>query len=697
MGGQIIRTLCQLCHTTCGLCVQRTADGALSITGDPDHPMNRGHHCPKALANAAMMNAEDRLRHPLVKTKSGLKPIAWDDALDMAAARLAELRDIHGPFCLARYGGAPVSYQGRDGFLEFMGAFGSPNLTGIGNICMLPRMTAFKAITGAPRAEPDYDNSRLVIFWGSNPLGVQRFSSYAAHDGGYHRIIPRLKRKGVRIICIDPFATPTAKIADDWLQIRPGTDGALGLAMIHVIIAEGLFDQEFVHRYTDSFPALAHHVRKFNPRWAEDLTGIPAETIGALARDYATAEAAAIHEGNGLDMYANGVDMVRTIAILICLTGNLDAAGGNVLMPFPPSSHLPTRPLPTDKRVWHSKFPLFPQVPFTAIKEALLEEEDNRPRAMIVHHANPVLTQANERRTRKALGKLEFLVVCDIFPTATTALADLVLPVACGFESYGYRVYSSSAGGFLALSRPVAPPIGKARSVFEVEYDLATRMQMNHHYPFRDDRSWIEYMVTPAGITFQRLEREQIVFVGEKLRYHKYLENGFATPSGKIEFSTAGFEKSGSTSLPWHHHPAGEPLTITNLKAKGYSLIGTSRRPPQFVHTKFRNLTDIVKSYPEPLIHMHPEDGAKRHIQSGDEVDVFSPVGRIRLRSMLTTNTCPGRVAIDFGWGNPSDGKANINRLVSDEYYDPVSGGTPNRLFPCEVKTAEGHSEDGQA
>jgi anaerobic selenocysteine-containing dehydrogenase len=696
MGEQVIRTLCQLCHTNCGLCVRRTADGALSITGDPDHPMNRGYHCPKALANAAMVNAADRLRHPLVKTKSGLKTITWDDALDMAAGRLAELRDIHGPFCLARFGGAPVSYQGRDGFLEFMGAFGSPNLTGVGNLCMAPRMTAFKAVTGAPRAEPDYDNSRLVIFWGSNPLGVQRFSSYAAYDG-YHRIILRLKKKGIRIVCIDPFATPTAKIADDWLRIRPGTDAALGLAMIHVIIAEGLFNRAFVQCHTDGFPVLARHVRECGPCWAEKLTGIPADTIGALARDYATAGSAAIHEGNGLDMYANGVDMVRTIAILICLTGNLDVAGGNVLMPFPPSSPLPTRPIPTDKRVWHSRFPLFPQVPFTAIKEALLREEDDRPRAMIVHHANPVLTQANERRTRKALGKLDFLVVCDIFPTATTAMADLVLPVACGFESYGYRAYTSSAGGFLAFSRPVAPPIGGARSVFEVEYDLATRMRMHHHYPFRDDRSWIEYMLRPTGITFERLEREQIVFVGEKVRYRKYLENGFSTPSGKVQFCVPGFEKWGATPLPEHRHPAGEPFSGADLKAKGCSLIGTSRRPAQFVHTKFRNLADIARSYPEPLIHMHPDDGAVRHIQSGDEVEVVSPVGRIRLKAKLTTDTFPGRVAIDFGWGNPSDGKANINRLVSDEYFDPISGGTPNRLFPCEVKAVKRSKEDGNA
>ena len=688
MSQQTIRTLCQLCHTNCGLIVRRDAHGALSIVGDPDHPMNRGYHCPKAFANAAILHAEDRLRHPLVRTANGLKRISWDEALDIAAGRLHEIREAHGPCSLARTGGAPVSYQARDGFLQFMGEFGSPNLTGVGNLCMAPRMTAFKAVTGGARAEPDYDNARLVIFWGSNPLGVQRFSSYAAHNG-YNRIIRRLKKRGVRIVCIDPFATTTAKIADDWLRIKPGTDAALGLAMIHVIIAEELFDREFVQRHTEGFPELANHVRACDPHWAEEVTGIPAGSISAFARVYATNGPAAIHEGNGLDMQVNGVDMVRTIAILICLTGNLDVAGGNIFMPFPRQASLPTKRPENEKRVWYRTFPLFPQVPFTGIKEALLRQEEGRPRAMIVHHSNPVLTQANERRTRQALDKLDFLIVCDIFPTATTEIAHLVLPVACDFESYGYRAYSSSEGGFLALARPLAEPAGEARSVFEVEYDLANRMGIHQDYPFTDDRSWVDFMVKPAGAGFARLEKEQIIFVTEKVRYRKYLQSGFGTPSGKVQFYDRHFEKMGAGPLPIHGHPAGESLTASGLAAKGYSLIGTSRRPAQFVHTKFRNLPEMVRSCSEPLIHIHPDDAAVRNINGGDDVEVASPVGRIRVCARLTRETTAGMVRIDFGWGNPSDGMANINLLTSDEHFDPVSGGTPNRLFPCNVRRVE--------
>lgn len=683
MAMETTRTICQQCHTNCGLIV-RNANGKISIKGDPGHPMNRGSCCPKAVANADIVRAKDRLHYPLLKTPTGFKRISWDEALSIAAERLNGIRSAYGPLSLARYAGAPVSYQCRDGFLQFMGEFGSPNLTGIGNLCMAPRMTAFKTVTGRIRAEPDYDNARLVLFWGSNPLAVGRFSSYAAYNG-LKQIIPGLKQRGARIICIDPFETATAKRADEWVRIKPGTDTALGLAIIHVIIKEDLYDREFVARYTLGFTELAEHVRACDPHWAEGLTEIPAGKIEELARTYALTRPAAVYEGNGLDMYTNGVDAVRTIATLVCITGNLDVRGGNVFMPFPHPPVLPTNPLPIEKRVWYETFPLSPQTPFPGIKEALIRGEDNRPRAMIVHHANPVLTQANEKRTREALEKLDFLIACDIFPTATTQIAHLVLPMASDFESYGSRGYSSIDGGFLALGRPIAEPAGEARSVFEVEYELAKRMSFHRDYPFQDDQTWIDFMVKPSGVTFDRLHAEQIVYMTPKVQYQKYLNSGFDTPSGKVEFYSRRFGKMGAGLLPAYADPAGEPLPSEVLAAKGFSLLGTSHRPTQFVHTKFRNLAKIARSYPEPLIHIHPEDASARGINAGDEVDVTSPQGRITLRATVTDGTRPGLVWIDFGWGNPTDGMANINLLVNDQYFDPVSGGTPNRLFPCEV------------
>jgi anaerobic selenocysteine-containing dehydrogenase len=680
-----IRTICQFCHSNCGLIAYRSEEGTLSVKGDPDHPMNRGRCCSKAAAIPEVIHSQDRLRSPLQKTKAGFKRISWDEALKITAERLGEIRSKFGAPSLLRCGGAPVSYQCRDGFLQFMGAYGSPNMTGAGNLCMVPRMVAFKAVTGAMRAEPDYGSAKLVLFWGANPLASERFGAYSAYDG-LMQIIPRLKERGARIICIDPHRTATARQADEWVQIHPGSDIALGLAMIHVIINEGLYDKDFVAQHTSGFEELKKHVAQYNPKWAEGHSGIACKTIEGLARTYATMKPASIYEGNGLDMYTNGVDTVRTVAILIGLTGNMDVPGGNVFMPFPRQSVLPTKKVAKENRIWSERFPLFPEAPFPSVKEALLGGEDHRPRAMIVHHSNPVLVQANEARTRRALEKLEFLLVCDIFPTATSEIADLILPIASDFESYGYRAYSSIHGGFIALARPIVPPVGQARPVFEVEYELAERMGIHHDYPFRDTPSWIRFMIQPTGVSFERLEAEQIVYATGPIQYWKYRDNGFQTPTGKLEFYSQRFAGKGGSPLPSYSEPAGEPLGTEDMGRKGFPLLGTSRRPGQFVHTKLKNIEVLSKSYPQPLVYLHPDDASARGIREGDEVEVASPQGAVRINAKVSEDTKYGIVCVDFGWGNPTDRKASINALTNDGTCDPFSGGTPNRLFPCEVR-----------
>ncbi len=684
-----LRTLCQCCHNNCGLLVAEDGAGRPRVSGDPGHPMNRGWICSKAKANVLTLDAPDRLTEPLARTRGGFEKISWDQALGMAADRLGEIREKHGPLALCRYAGAPVSYLARDGFLQFMGAYGSPNLTSIANLCMAPRMMAFRAVTGALRAEPDYANTDMVLFWGSDPVGGGRYSSYAAHDG-IKEIIPRLKKRGVRLAAIDPFSSKTAKTCDLWLRPNPGTDAALGLAMIHVILEEGLYDREFACAHLHGLEALKERAASCSPAWAQAVTGVPAGDIAALAREYAGAKAAAIYEGNGLDMYAGGVDAVRTIASLIALTGNLDAPGGNVLMPMPHPPVLPAAPAAftpelIKRRLWHDRFPLPPQVPFPAVKESLLAGEEGRPRAMIVHHGNPVLIQANPERTAAALGKLDFLMVCDVFPTATSAQADLILPMASSFESYGYRAYSSAQGGFFALARPIARPKGASRSVFEAEYELARRLGLDAGYPFTDDRSWVDFMTSPQKVGVARLEAEQIVYALPPVRYRKYLEKGFATPSGKAEVASLWFESQGADPLPRFTPPAGEPLDREELAAKGLPLLGSSRRPPQFIHTRFKNLPELSKAYPEPLAYAHPQDAAARGVADGDEVKVISPFGSVRLRARLSPDVAQGQTFIDFGWGNPSDGMASINDLTDDQRFDPYSGGTPNRLFPCEI------------
>jgi len=195
-------------------------------------------------------------------------------------------------------------------------------------------------------------------------------------------------------------------------------------------------------------------------------------------------------------------------------------------------------------------------------------------------------------------------------------------------------------------------------------------------------------MIKPSGVTFERLDQEQIVYATPPLQYRKYLSSGFKTASGKVEFYSRRYEAGGYSPIPSYTEPAGQPLNRKAMSERGFPLLGTSRRPSPFVHTKLKNLKALSKEYPEPLAWVHPQDALGRDITDGERVEVRSPQGRIVLRAKLTEETKPGCVWIDFGWGNPSDGKANINVLTDDAFFDVVSGGTPNRLFPCELRRA---------
>lgn len=682
MKNTVFRSICGFCHTNCGLKIHVHKRKISSVEGDPDHPVSKGYLCPKAKAIKPLVDSDDRLKFPLKKTKGGFARISWDEALDLAADRLTKIREKNGPEGLVRFLGAPVSYEGRDGFLQFMGAYGSPNIAGVGNLCFVPRQVVFTHAFGG-RPEPDYENTQLIVFWGVNPVNTTRFSGYASYDG-FYKIIPRARERGVKIVVVDPIRSETVPFADIWVRPYIATDSALGLAMAHTIIEEELYDEEFVGQWVVGFHEIKKHVQAMSPEWAEKITSIPACQIKEFARLYAKAKGALIHDGNGLDMHTNGADMVRVICLLIALTGNIDRPGGNVFF-----SIVPQRLLPTVKagKEWmgREEFPLFPGCSFPVIQRALLSEEPDRPRAMIVHHSNPVLTEANQERTRRALQNLEFLMVFDIFPTATTEIADLILPSASDFERVDYRAYSSSRGGYLALREKVVEPVGESRSVFEVEYELAKRMGMEEGYPFRNTEEWINFVLEPSHVTLEDLRNNHIVYASPPVVYEKFMKEGFQTPSRKVECYSERFKSCNYGPLPNFQYPKESHLTNPDL-SKDYSILGTTRRPAEFVHTRFRNLPTINKLYPNPLMMVHPMDASDRGIRQSDLVEVKSPRAKIQVEANITENVPPGLVAIDFGWGNPSDKKPNVNALTSDEVWDPISGGYPNRLFLCEIK-----------
>jgi anaerobic selenocysteine-containing dehydrogenase len=674
-----IRTVCGFCHNNCGL-LAYVSNGVLRrVKADPDHPANRGDICPKGAAATKVVYSPDRLKYPLRMTSSGFQQISWQEALDIIATKLLEIREKYGGETLIRCNGAPVTQTAWDAFVQLTAAYGSTNLTGSGHVCHIPRDIAFSTVYGV-MTKPDYKNTRCMVVWGSNPSDSR---DYGGAHGRFTQLIPEAKRRGAKLIVIDPRRTNLANTADKWLAIEPGRDDALALAMLNVIIKEGLYDKEFVTQWTIGFEELAEHVERFTPEWAQGITKLRASDIREVATTYATTRPAIILAGNGLDQYPNVIQTIRAIGILCAITGNLDVEGGNVFLPKPALSSLVSHPSGI-KRLSADRYPLYPRVPFPSFVDAILNGEPYNPKAMLVYHANPALINADSTKTKQALKKLEFLVVCDIFKSATAEMADIILPEASEFEQYGFQCYASVDGGFVALKQKVIEPIGESRPVFEIEYELATRMGLNAAYPWTNTEEWINHRLKASRITLDDLKKQSIIYATPPLEYRKYLKHGFDTPSGKVEIYSQKLKNYGYPPLP-EFKDLDASFADETASSDNYPLIGTTRRPGAYVHTRFRNIPALQRLEPEPLARLHPKEAQSRKIADGNLIAVQSPNGMIKVKAKVSDEVSPGVVIIDFGWGNPWDQGPNVNILTSDKDRDPISCSTPNRRFRCQV------------
>lgn len=677
------RTICSFCHASCGMIAQVEAGKIVRIKGDPDNPSSRGYLCKRGMeGNIPLVYHPDRIKTPLLRTKKGFQEVSWDEALGFAADKLLSLRNKYGPKILVRASGAPYTYEGRDAFLQLLGAFGSTLNTSVGHLCSRPRQLGISSVFG-DIGEPDYTHTKLAIFWGANVVETNRYTRHSSTPN-FSKTIPMIRAGGGKVVLIDPIRSETAALVDEWVPLRLGTDLALALAMIHVIIGEELYDWEFVQNYTIGFEDLKKHTFQYTPEWAAGITGLSSEKIKDFARQYATEKPATIYDGNGLDMHTQCVETCRALGMLIALTGNLDRPGANVFMDWSKQNVLPTVNLPKDPTE-KKPYPLFMDYPFPVIIDSILSNQEERPMAMIVTNSNPALVLANAERTRSALQNLDLLVVHDHFVTATAELAHLVLPDATGLERFGYRAFSSAQGCFFALRRKVIEPLYESRAGFEAEYALAQKMGLEKHYPFKNNEEWIDFMVKPSGISFADLKEQEIVYTTAPVAYEKFKTKKLLTPSGKVEFFSEKFQKAGYDPMPTFREIEEDKV----IKQK-FPLSGTSRKPGIYSHTKHRNIPEVSKVQPEPFVWMHPEDAKERGIENGSWVEVESPQGKIELEARIGEGVPIGApkwgVVVDFGWGNPWDKRANINVLTDDQDRDPISSGTSNRLFPCQVR-----------
>jgi anaerobic selenocysteine-containing dehydrogenase len=703
-GTQVIPTFCGMCGPSagCGIYAHVKDGRFVRIEGMKESPLNRGRNCPKAHAAPQWVYSPDRLQYPIrrvgKKGEGRFERISWDEALGTIAEKLKEQKAEFGPESLAILSPARRSYS--EYLYRFLIAHGSPNYCHSG-ICAMQNAFSFAYTLGAAWPMADYQNSNLIIIWGKQPV-------YSGASKGATRMLVEARERGAKIVAIKPTLEPDAALADIWLPIRPGTDAALALAMLHVIVCENLFDADFVSRWCYGFEELREHVQQYTPSWAETLTGIPADRIGEVARLYGTTKRAAIDYGNGLEHASSASDAARSIAILIALTGHFDRSGGNVVpvgstMPMPKGVHLKER----YTQEWIDKLvaPEFPKAfqpflegtssaYFRAI-ESVLTEKPYPVRTIIAPGTQPTVSTRGAKRVVEALQKLDFFVVIDVMRTAEMAYADVVVPVATPYETD--HTFEFTPNWIMARNK-VIEPLGEYKSMYEFWLDLGVRMGYGEDFWNGNMEECMNEQLAPLGMTIDELRTHPtgVVYPMKPMVYEKYAKI-FSTqsallskepylPQGKVAIFNTTFEKEGFSPLPGWHEPPESPTATPEL-AKTYPLVFSDFHTSKVYNASWlRNVPYLREILPFPTIQMHPDTAKARGIEEGDWVIVESPHGFMKVKAELIPGIAPDTVMALHGWwqgcrelnlpGFPLlDGGANTNNMYSvdrDKACDPL-------------------------
>jgi anaerobic selenocysteine-containing dehydrogenase len=689
-----------MCHGVCRVLVHLEGDRIVKITGDPKSPTSKGYLCPKGAASPELLYHPDRLTYPLRRAgkrgENKWRRISWDDALDEMAERLTAIKNESGSEYFAMMQGTGRPYTGFTA--RFAHAFGTPNFPGSTHICYFPRVVASMITLGQLPVCDVYgfggQQPACVVVWGCNV-------TYAgASDGMCGGMVQRAMKKAQKVIVVDPRRIGAAEKADHWLQLHPGTDGALALAMINAIISDNLVDREFVENYTTGFDRLVEHVRPFTPEWAASITRLSPEQIRSAARTYATTKPACIQWGMALDTSPCSFQTARSLLILRAITGNIDQPGGDVLW-VPPEKVRQKSPflnrevvgahfLPPEKRaraINAGKFPLNPMAQPPAFWRSIIDADPYRIRAFWIVGSNPLLTMTHSLEIEKALNLVEFIVVSDFFLTPTAQLADLVLPAATWLEQEDvvnlHKIWC-------VLARKKLAQVGETRDDREVIIQLAHRLGLEKAFPWNNLREYLEWLLEDTGMNFDEFCEEGIIT--GTMRYRKYAEGGFATPSKKFEIYSAALESMGVSPLPVYREPSLTPLSAPKV-AEDYPLILTnSGKIREFFHSEGRQIKSLRQANPDPMVEIHPDTANVLGIQDGDWVWIETLEGKVQMRARLFDGVAPDVVAAQFGWWFPEEPapdhgwkRCSVNLLCGDTEYDPEFGSESIHSALCRV------------
>ncbi|MCX8119028.1 MAG: molybdopterin-dependent oxidoreductase [Desulfobacterota bacterium] len=677
-----VATDCTICYHSCGMNVLVEDGKIVKVEGLKEHPLNKGRLCPKGERAIDLVYHPDRIKYPLKKVDGEWKRISWDQALAEIAEKLLALKKEFGPEVLSIFSGSigVENLEMMELAQRFKGGFGTPNFISVEGICYRMRIRARQMTFGKyPVEEMD---TKLYVLWGHNPEQSD-FPLYLA--------IQENLAKGSKLVVIDPKRIPLAQKAEMYLPIRPGTDGALALALMHVIIKENLYDKDFVEKWTYGFDKLVTHVEPYTPEWAEKITWVRAEDIRKLARLYATAESASIFQGtNTQDQTANGTQNSRAFAILQIITGNINNPGGWVISP---RLSLTGLGISTDRTpIGAEEYSLFYEIwgrksPYGQVM-CFPESVPDLIKALIVTGGNPVVSMPDSNAFREAMKKLELLVVHDLFMTETGELAHYVLPACTHLEKNGLAYSYNVCHGipYLMVRKKVIEPLHESRSEFHFWKGLAEKMGMGDLFPWESDEEVVALELQSTGLGYKELREEKVAgayYMQKQYGMGPYEAKGFPTPSKKIEIYSETLAKAGFDPLPTYREPDQSPLN-PELSEKYPLVLTTGARILYFTHGQHRNIKGLKEQCPEPFAEIHPATAEKYGIKDGDPIIVESTRGQIRVKAKLTEEMTEGVVSIPHGW----PGDANVNILTDLRLREPIMGYPQMKSQLCSIRRA---------
>ena len=733
-GAEIKKAGCFFCHNNCGLLVHVKNGRVVKTEGNKEHPISRGFICPRGKNAPQWLYHSDQLYYPLKRVgergEGKWQKISYDQALDEIAEKLGQLKERYGAETLLVSEGTYRSgeFWARSRFLNL---FGNPqNVIDPGTICVLNVYSLNLAMVGACNFTANIPRAKCVVLWGVNPKEsmLTRWRIYST----------RIRRKEMRIIAVDPRAGGAASYADINLRLRPGTDTALALGWINVIIKEGLYDTEFVETWTYGFQEVAERVKEYTPEVVAKITGLGRDEIIKSARMYATSRPACIERGVATDhigLNSSSVEQARTI--LRAITGNIDVPGGNPIT-YPPleiggkrfiqDSELElTHKCPVEQRKkqigsdrfrlmawpgWELTAPYYEQhrgLPHPALHRLLVSAplafrqiisgEPYPIKAMISWASNPLIWAPNTKLVQRALmhPNLELSVVLEYWMTPSAQLADYVLPAASWLE----RPLCSSYEDFFNIvwtGERSVPPLGERHEDYQFFRELGIRLGQEEHWPWKDLEEVIKYRIGPLDISYEEFVDRGALLPDKRMGFQKYKSTGFATPTGKVELYSTILEKLGYDPLPYYEEPPESPIRTPDV-FKDYPLIlATGGRFMPMFHSEHRQLgIGLREKHPDPLLSIHPDTAQRLGINDGDWVYIETRRGRIKQRAHISRDIRPDVVNAEASWWFPEKSGAlpslsgamesNTNLLTLDdpEMCDPITGAWCNRALLCKV------------